>query len=141
MLFLFATPIIVGSFGNFMIPLMIGARDMAFPRLNALSYWVFLFGGLFMYGSLIVGSPPNNAWFAYAPLTNQTYSPGPNQDFWSWGLLFLTISSTVIRGRRPKRRSISLSSKAIPQQGSAWDAIRPEPDMRKVFRTGCGIPL
>jgi cytochrome c oxidase subunit 1/cytochrome c oxidase subunit I+III len=48
-----------------------------------------------MYGSLIVGSPPNNARFAYAPLTNQTYSPGPNQDFWSWGLLFLTISSTV----------------------------------------------
>jgi cytochrome c oxidase subunit I len=95
MLFLFATPIIIGGFGNFMIPLMIGARDMAFPRLNALSYWVFFFAGVFMYGSLVVGSPPNDAWFAYAPLSNQTYTPGANQEFWSWGLLFLTISTTV----------------------------------------------
>ncbi len=95
MLFLFATPVIVGSFGNFMIPLQIGARDMAFPRLNALSYWVFLFAGLLMYGSLIVGSPPNDGWFAYVPLSTQTYTPGPNQDFWSLGLLFLTVSSTV----------------------------------------------
>jgi cytochrome c oxidase subunit I+III len=95
MLFLFATPVIVGSFGNFMIPLQIGARDMAFPRLNALSYWVFLFAGLLLYGSLLVGSPPNDAWFAYVPLSTQNYTPGPNQDFWSFGLLFLTISSTV----------------------------------------------
>jgi len=95
MLFLFATPIIIGAFGNFMIPLMIGARDMAFPRLNALSYWAFLFAGVLMYGSLIVGSPPNASWFSYAPLTSQTYVPGPNQDFWSWGLLFLTVSTTV----------------------------------------------
>jgi cytochrome c oxidase subunit I len=95
MLFLFATPIIVGSFGNFMIPLMIGARDMAFPRLNALSYWVFLFAGLFMYSSFFAGSPPDTAWFSYAPLTLPTYTPGPNQEFWSFGLLFLTISTTV----------------------------------------------
>ena len=95
MLFLFATPIIVGSFGNFIIPLMIGARDMAFPRLNALSYWVFLFAGLLMYSSLIVGSPPNDGWFAYVPLSGENYTPGPNQDFWSFGLLFLSISTTV----------------------------------------------
>ncbi|HZU76722.1 MAG TPA: cbb3-type cytochrome c oxidase subunit I [Dehalococcoidia bacterium] len=95
MLFLFATPIIIGSFGNFMIPLQLGARDMAFPRLNAFSYWSFLFGGLFIYGSLLVGSPPNDGWFAYVPLSSQTYTPGPNQDFWSLGLLFLTVSSTV----------------------------------------------
>ena len=95
MLFLFATPVIVGSFGNFMIPLQIGARDMAFPRLNALSYWIFLFAGLLLYGSLLVGSPPNDAWFAYVPLSTQNYTPGPNQDFWSFGLLFLTISTTI----------------------------------------------
>ncbi|MGI8550863.1 MAG: cytochrome c oxidase subunit I [Dehalococcoidia bacterium] len=94
-LFLFATPVIIGSFGNFILPIMIGARDMAFPRLNALSYWVFLFGGIFIYSSLIVGTPPNDAWYAFAPLTNATYSPGPNQDFWSLGLLFLSVSSTV----------------------------------------------
>jgi len=95
MLFLFATPVIIGGFGNFIIPLQIGARDMAFPRLNALSYWCFLFAGLLLYGSLLVGAPPNDGWFAYVPLSTQTYTPGPNQDFWSVGLLFLTISSTV----------------------------------------------
>ncbi len=94
-LFLFATPVIVGSFGNFMIPLMIGARDMAFPRLNALSYWTFLFAGCLMYASLVTGTPPNDGWFSYAPLTLRTYSPGPNQDYWSFGLLFLSISTTV----------------------------------------------
>lgn len=95
MLFLFATPVIIGSFGNFMIPLMLGARDMAFPRLNALSYWTFFFGGLFLYGSLLVSAPPNDGWFAYVPLSTQDYTPGPNQDFWSFALLILSISSTV----------------------------------------------
>jgi cytochrome c oxidase subunit I+III len=95
MLFLFATPVIIGSFGNFMIPLMIGARDMAFPRLNALSYWTFLFAGILIYSSLLIGNPPNDGWFAYVPLSTQNYTPGPNQDFWSIGMLFLTVSSTV----------------------------------------------
>src|SRR5579875_533841 len=69
MLFLFATPVIIGGFGNFMIPLMIGARDMAFPRLNALSYWTFLFAGILIYSSLLIGTPPNAGWFAYVPLS------------------------------------------------------------------------
>lgn len=94
-LLLFATPVIIGSFGNFIIPFMIGARDMAFPRLNALSYWIFLFGGIFIYASLLVASPPNDSWFAYLPLASQTYTTGPNQDFWGFGLLLLSVSSTV----------------------------------------------
>ena len=67
MIFLFVTPMLSG-FGNYFVPLMIGARDMAFPRLNALGYWVFLASGLFMYSSLLIGSAPDAGWFSYAPL-------------------------------------------------------------------------
>jgi len=94
MIFLFSTPILFG-FGNYLVPLMIGARDQAFPRLNALSYWVFLFSGLFMYSSLLFGAAPDGGWFAYVPLTSVKYSPGLNLDFWALGLLFLSISSTA----------------------------------------------
>ena len=68
MIFLFVTPMLSG-FGNYFVPLMIGARDMAFPRLNALGYWVFLASGLFMYSSLVIGSAPDAGWFSYAPLS------------------------------------------------------------------------
>ena len=63
MIFLFNTPVLAG-FGNFLVPLQIGARDMAFPRLNAFSYWIFLFAGLFLYSSVLVGHMPNGGWFA-----------------------------------------------------------------------------
>ncbi|MGE5248964.1 MAG: cytochrome c oxidase subunit I, partial [Bacteroidota bacterium] len=94
MIFFFATPMLFG-FGNYLIPLMIGARDMAFPRLNAFSYWVFLFAGLFMYSSVFWGMAPDGGWFAYTPLTGRQYSPGLNLDFWSLGLLFLNIATTA----------------------------------------------
>ncbi len=94
MIFFFATPILSGL-GNFLIPLMVGSRDMAFPRLNALGYWVYLFSGLFMYSSLFIGQAPNGGWFAYTPLTSSTYSPGLNLDFWTLGLIFLSIATTV----------------------------------------------
>ena len=70
MIFLFVTPMLSG-FGNFFVPLQIGARDMAFPRLNAFGYWVFLGAGLFMYSSLLIGDAPDNGWFNYAPLSIQ----------------------------------------------------------------------
>ena len=94
MIFLFNTPVLAG-FGNYLLPLMIGARDMAFPRLNAFSYWVFLFSGLFMYSSFLVGKAPNGGWFAYTPLTDATYSPGLNLDFWGLGIIFVGLSSTA----------------------------------------------
>jgi cytochrome c oxidase subunit I len=68
MIFLVVMPM-GAAFFNYFIPLMIGARDVAFPRLNALSYWVFLFGGLFLYSSFLFGGAPDGGWFAYAPLT------------------------------------------------------------------------
>ncbi|HEX5368013.1 MAG TPA: cytochrome c oxidase subunit I [Dehalococcoidia bacterium] len=94
MIFFFATPMLFG-FGNYFVPLMIGARDMAYPRLNAFGYWVFLFAGIFIYSSFLVGSPPDGGWFAYVPLTGITYSPNVNIDFWVVGIIFLTISTTV----------------------------------------------
>ena len=83
------------GFGNYLVPLMIGARDMAFPRLNAFGYWVFLFSGLFVYSSYLIGHAPNDGWFNYAPLSSQPYSPGLNIDFCALGLAFLGISTTV----------------------------------------------
>ena len=81
------------AFFNFLIPLQIGARDVAFPRLNAFSYWVFLLGGVFMNVSWLFNAAPNGGWFGYAPLTTRAYSPGINIDFWVLGLQILGLSS------------------------------------------------
>ncbi len=94
MIFLFAMPILAG-FGNYLVPLMIGARDMAFPRLNALSYWFFLFGGLLMYSSFFLGGAPNAGWFAYAPLTSSQFSPTHGMDFWALGIVMTGLGSTA----------------------------------------------
>ncbi|MDQ1460268.1 MAG: cytochrome c oxidase subunit, partial [Actinomycetota bacterium] len=94
MIFLFNTPVLAG-FGNYLIPLQIGARDMAFPRLNAFSYWVFLFSGLLLFSSVVIGHPPDGGWFAYVPLTDKAYSPGINMDFWGLAIIFVGISTTV----------------------------------------------
>src|SRR5262245_19758256 len=83
------------AFFNYMIPLMIGARDVAFPRLNALSYWIFLAGGLLLNASFLVGTPPDGGWFGYTSLTLRAYSPGPNIDFWLFGLQVLGASSVM----------------------------------------------
>ena len=93
MIFLGAMPMSVAFF-NLIIPLQIGARDVAFPRLNALSYWVFLFGGLLLNGGFISGvGSPNAGWFAYANLTEEPFSTGPGMAFYSLGLLVLGVSS------------------------------------------------
>ena len=92
MIFLFVTPMLSG-FGNYLVPLQIGARDMAFPRLNAFSYWVFLASGIFIYSSLLIGRAPDAGWFDYVPLAGR--SPGLNIDFYGLGLIFVGISSTA----------------------------------------------
>ncbi len=95
MIFLFVIPMTTGAFGNYLLPLMIGARDMAFPRMNAVSYWIYLFSGIFMYVGLASGHAPNAGWFDYVPLASKTYSPGLGIDFYGWGLIFNGISSTA----------------------------------------------
>ena len=92
MIFLVVMPLSSALF-NYFVPLMIGARDVAFPRLNAFSFWVFLFGGLFLYSSFVFGGPPNGGWFGYAPLTTLRYSPGHGLTFYSLGLQMLGIAS------------------------------------------------
>src|SRR5579871_6601182 len=94
MIFLFNTPVLAG-FGNYLVPLQLGARDMAFPRLNAFSYWIFLFGGLMMFSGFAFGTAPDGGWFAYAPLTDSIFSPGKGMDFWAVGVAFVGISTTV----------------------------------------------
>lgn len=92
MVFLGVMPFNVGI-GNFIVPLMIGARDMAFPRLNALSIWLFIFGGLMLYFSFVAGGAPAMGWFAYAPLTEKAYSPTSGVDYWIIGLLLTGVAS------------------------------------------------
>ena len=94
MIFLAIMPL-NAAFFNYMIPLMIGARDVAFPRLNALSYWIFLAGGLFLNLSWLVGTPPDGGWFGYANLTTRQFSPGLSIDFWMLSLQVLGVSSVI----------------------------------------------
>jgi len=99
MIFFVAMPLVFG-FGNYLVPLMIGARDMAFPRLNAFSFWMTALGGLLLYFSFLggdglygAGSAPDVGWFAYAPLTAKTFSVGHSTDFWTLSLLSSGIGS------------------------------------------------
>jgi cytochrome c oxidase subunit 1 len=92
MIFLAVMPL-SAMFFNYFIPLQLGARDVAFPRLNAFSYWVFLLGGLWLNSSFLFHAAPNAGWFGYANLTSTQYSPGLNIDFWMIGLQILGVSS------------------------------------------------
>jgi cytochrome c oxidase subunit I len=99
MVFLVGMPILAG-FANYLVPLQIGARDLAFPRLNAFGFWVTCFGGLLLYSSFITapglyggGSAPDVGWFGYAPLTEATYSRGNATDYWILGLVLTGIGS------------------------------------------------
>jgi cytochrome c oxidase subunit 1 len=94
MIFLFVVPVFAG-FGNYFVPLLIGARDMAFPKLNMLSYWLLLAGGIVLNASFLLGGAPNAGWTSYAPLSTTIYSKGANIDFWIVGLLLGGTSSTL----------------------------------------------
>jgi cytochrome c oxidase subunit 1/cytochrome c oxidase subunit I+III len=95
MIFFFIIPMSTGAFGNYLLPLMLGARDMAFPRLNAFSYWTFLGSGIFLYAGLFTGHGPNSGWFNYTPLSGRTFNPGSEIDFYCLALIFNGISSIV----------------------------------------------
>ncbi len=94
MVFLFVMPM-AAAFANYMIPLQIGARDVAFPRLNALSLWLFIFGGLFINSSWILGGAADGGWFMYAPNSSGAFSPTNGVDFWTLGLLITGVASQV----------------------------------------------
>ncbi len=99
MVFLVGMPILLGM-GNYLIPLMVGARDMAFPRLNAFGLWLFVFGAALLYYSYVgaqglygTSAAPDVGWFAYAPLTSKTFSPGNSTDYWILGILISGLGS------------------------------------------------
>ncbi|MEI8357635.1 MAG: cbb3-type cytochrome c oxidase subunit I, partial [Deltaproteobacteria bacterium] len=101
MVFFVGMPMFFG-FANYLVPLQIGARDLAFPRLNAFGFWMFLFGGLLLYFSFLgaeglygAGSAPDVGWFAYAPLTSRAFSRGNSTDYWILGILLSGVGSTA----------------------------------------------
>src|SRR5581483_1482545 len=94
MIFLVVMPL-GAALMNYLMPLQIGARDVAFPRLNAFSFWCFLFGGLFLNTSWFLGGAPDGGWFAYAPNTNPVFSPSHGMDFYALGLIITGIASSV----------------------------------------------
>src|SRR5918992_425613 len=94
MMFLFALPMLSG-FGIYFIPLMIGTRELAFPRLNAFSYWALVAAGGFMYSAFLIGQAPNDGWFNYVPFALPEYNPHLNIDFYGLGLIFLGFSTTA----------------------------------------------
>ena len=104
MVFLVGIPIVFGL-ANYLVPLMIGARDLAFPRLNAFGFWAFLFGACLLYFSFLggdglygAGSAPDVGWFAYAPLTGRAFSPGNSTDYWNLSILvmgFGTVATSI----------------------------------------------
>lgn len=109
MMFLFAIPMLEGL-AIWLLPKMLGTRDMAFPRLTALGYWCYLFGGLIMLTALLFGVAPRDGWFMYTPLSSAAYSPGINADVWLLGVTFVEISAiaaaveitvTILRQRAP----------------------------------------
>jgi cytochrome c oxidase subunit 1 len=94
MVFFMGMPILIGI-GNYIVPLQIGARDMAFPRLNALGFWTTLFGGLLVYFSFLAGGAPDFGWFAYSPLTERTFARTGGADYWALGLVVSGIGTVT----------------------------------------------
>ena len=117
MMFLFAVPIMT-AFGLYLVPLMVGTRDVAYPRLNAFGYWVFLAGGLFLFISFYLNMGPDTGWFAYTPLSGPEYSPGKRVDVWAQVVTFTEIAglvgAVVIIGTVLKQRAPGMSLNRIP---------------------------
>jgi cytochrome c oxidase subunit I+III len=94
MMFLFAVPV-MQAVATYLIPLMIGARSVAFPRMNAFAFWIFAMGGLFLYAGFAAGSGPNTGWFSYVPLASPDYAPGKGVDIWAQMITFTELSALL----------------------------------------------
>jgi cytochrome c oxidase subunit I+III len=110
MMFLFAVPMMFEALGTYVVPLMVGARNIAFPRLNAFSYYIYLFGGLMLYTAFVLNIGPDNGWFSYVPLAGPAFAPGKRADMWAQMITFTELSAlavaveivvTVLRLRAP----------------------------------------
>ncbi len=117
MMFLFAVPMMEGL-GVYLVPLMLGTRNVAFPRLNAFGYWMYLIGGLFLYFGVFTNTAPDVGWFAYTPLSGPQFSPGKRVDFWAQMITFTEISAlcvaTELIATIMKMRAPGMSLNRIP---------------------------
>ena len=95
MMFLFAVPVMQG-FALYLVPLMVGTRNIAFPRMNAYAYWLYLAGGLMLFGALIVDTGPDVGWFSYVPLAGPQYGVGKRSDFWAQMITFTEVSALLV---------------------------------------------
>src|SRR6185369_1565922 len=95
MMFLFAVPV-MQALGIYFVPLMVGARAIAFPRLIAFSYWMFLFGGIFLYVSFLLNAAPDVGWFSYPPLAGVLYTPSKRPDVWAQLITFTEVGSLAV---------------------------------------------
>jgi cytochrome c oxidase subunit I len=95
MMFLFAVPV-MEAFGVYLVPLMVGTRNIAFPRLNAFSYWIYLFGGSFLWISFVLNIGPDVGWFAYVPLSGPQFSPGKRADVWAQMITFTEVAALAV---------------------------------------------
>ena len=128
MLLLYATPILFG-FANYILPLQIGAPDVAFPRLNAFSYWAYLFGGLVVIsGFLTPGGAADFGWFAYTPLSDAIHSPGVGADLWITGLI-LSGLGTILGGVNMTATVVSMFTppRMVPRPDRARPTIHRSP--------------
>ena len=126
MIFLFAVPMMFQGFGVYVVPLMCGARNIAFPRLNAFSYYLYVGGALVLWGGLLTNTGPDVGWFAYVPLSGPAYSPGHRADIWSQMITFtevsalgvaICIATTILRHRAPGNDSQSHADSAVGEAG------------------------
>jgi cytochrome c oxidase subunit I+III len=117
MMFLFAVPIMT-AMGIYLVPLMVGARDVAFPRLNLFGYFIYLFGGIFLYVGFFLNTGPDAGWFAYVPLSGPGFSPGKRVDVWAQMITFTEISALVgaivVIGTAFKMRAPGMTLNRIP---------------------------
>jgi cytochrome c oxidase subunit 1 len=95
MMFLFAVPV-MEAMGVYVVPLMVGARSICFPRLNAFSYWIYLFGGIFIYVAFILNIGPDNGWFNYPPLSGPQFGAGKRSDVWAQMITFTEVSAMAV---------------------------------------------
>ena len=117
MMFLFAVPV-MQAMATYLVPLMVGARSIAFPRMNAFAYWIYLFGGLMLYTAFALNIGPDAGWFAYVPLAGPDYSPGKRVDFWAQMITFTELSgllsAVILVVTIFKLRAVGMSLNRVP---------------------------
>ena len=129
MMFLFAVPMMFEALSVYLVPLMVGTRNIAFPRLNAYSYYLYLFGGIMFYVAFLCNTGADRGWFSYVPLSGPDFGPGKRPDFWAQLITFTEVSA-LVGCRRNHRHGIS--------SACAWHVAQSHSNLR-MGRSGCGI--